>query len=33
MVGITDLEGEFDANQAVRLVNAAGEEVARGSAP
>ncbi|MEC8096311.1 MAG: PUA domain-containing protein, partial [Cyanobacteriota bacterium] len=30
LVGISDLEGEFDANQAVRLVNAAGEEVARG---
>ena len=30
LVGITHLEGEFDANQAVRLVNAAGKEVARG---
>ena len=29
-MGITHLEGEFDANQAVRLVNAAGKEVARG---
>ena len=33
MVGITALEGEFDANQAVRVVNSAGEEVARGSVP
>ena len=30
LVGITDVEGQFDANQAVRLINAKGEEVARG---